>query len=1758
MKFKPLFFSYVHRKKVNLFLCLVLVLGALVGCTDLVDHDQTQRGVGTFVLLESGRTVGQTFIAHHSGLSGIEIWLEPMLEHQGEITLYLKSTIQAEDTLLVSAMPIAQVTTPGFYRFSFAPQSDSHGQDFYVFLEVTHNASPLNVAVGPGMAYLDGAGYYEHQPVDAQLAFRLIYTPQFMALDLVGAVIKGVGLMLVTGLLYVIPGWALLAWFWPGKSLSWAKMLALSVGVSLAFYPLLLLWTDFMGLHLGRLYAWLPVGGGLGALIWRYRTLRVAQVKEAFQQWLQSETVWPDVTLILLIGLIFGVRLLVVRTVDVPMWGDSYQHTVMAQLLLDNDGLFKSWQPYAPYRSLTVHFGFPLATALLSWFTNLGSVQATLLTGQIVNVLAIVTLYPLTVRIAKDNRWAGVVAVLVAGLVSPTPSVYVNWGRYAQLTGQAILPVALWFLCEAVEHKKPWRGLVLAGITLGGMVLNYYRMPFYYAVFVLAWLVGWGIPQWGKDFKSWGQGFGRLALIAGVGVLLFLPWVRYLQGGRLVYAMEAGVTQGSPAQEVLTSYRDWRALNLYVPKALVFIFAMGFGLSLVLRRWSVAFMGLWAVGWAGLVAAQLLHIPGANLMQHFAIMIALYIPVSIMIGWVIGEGLRGALCWSPRWGPIAVSALGVLVALYFGVKQIGIINPAYMLVTRPDRRAMAWIREHTPEEALFLVEGFSIYGGWSAVGADAGWWIPLLTGRDTTMPPQYAMMNEASESPDYTRRVVDLTMLLETTPPISDAGLVALCDWGITHVYIGQGQGKVGSGAVQLFSPDIFIGNGYFQQVYHQDRVYIFAFDATVCEPEALNESGVSSTQSGSHRDDFSAVVPIWPHDQPPAAHEVALFRHTFDVARSTTMPQVQLFADTRYEVWLDGRWLGRGPARFSKQTREYDVYDLEQMLPGPHLLAVLVQWAPNARRSESVTPILQVQLQDERGVIATTGNNWKAQVSDAWRKDAALVHSWGILGPTELLDLRRLPAQWMTWGYVDESWPTAVEKHTVTDAVYQPRSIAPLVEVLATPIVREMGALSPGRAVYALSPTELNYHEFEVITSTQVALEVLAWPTLSLTETVRIDNAPLLWQAAGILRPDVYRADVALVAGTHQLAFEEIPETGVTFSLSNQNIQSGAGPLTQGRHAGRRLLLAEPLRQTVGTIITTEAGINLTFEQTPAYVVLDLGRVTHGRWEANLTGAPGTIVDVGWDERLWQNRRPLPHPGSLHEAWNQTDSWVLDGTSRTVSTLDARAGRYLLLAVWGDAPVTLNNVRVYEERYPLAQRGTFTSASPLLNEIWQVGVETLYVNMTDAYADPLRERGQWWGDAHVAFYMNLAAFGDTDLFKRGLLFMAEAFDESGRPPAFAPQGGDRTLLVDYGMLWVQSVMKYWQLTEDEALLEEVYPIITTFMTYLAHHENPTTGLLDIPEGHWSQTSVVDWAASYYDRWGQSTVLNALYYKTLVDAAAVADARGDETNVRLWQAQAMTLKSQINATLYLPEVKRYALTIANDELILEAPHLIRPHPQVWALANGVVPEAQVDVVTDAMLAVLSPEPEKRNLEIYGMFWLLEALGQTGRIAEAVDIIENYYGYVLALGATTWWEHFDSHLRYAASLSHAWGGAPTWFLSHYVLGARWEGGNVWSVTPAFVGVDYARGTLPLGTYGDLTVAWQQVACKPRTVSIVAPLETHGRAIIAITPDMTQVALNGQVIWRAGVAISSNIALQANTIYVPLMGGEHHFEINAMCP
>ncbi|HET9224696.1 MAG TPA: hypothetical protein VFO07_19440, partial [Roseiflexaceae bacterium] len=810
--------------------------------------------------------------------------------------LHLRSSPQDSVDLATTSLPLAQDARPGFYRFSFAPQSDSRGHDYYARFEFA-GAGQLKIDRAAGDAYLDGALYEDDQPQDAQLTSALIYDVPRMFLGFAGQALGWLGVLLSGLLLYIIPGWALLAGLWPAaRTLPWGAKLGLAGGLSLGLYPILLLWSALLGLHAGPLYAWAPVAIGLVALVWQNRGWRPERPASAWRAWRRSAAFWPDLALMVVLALVVVTRCAAADQLDAPLWGDSYHHTLIAQLLVDNGGLFDSWQPYAEMQSLTYHFGFHSAAAVLHWLGGLAVPKAVVWAGQLLNVLAALALYPLALRVG-NSRWAGVGAVLVAGLLASMPAYYVNWGRYTQLAGQVILPAAIYLAWAAVENQQPttenreprtdnrrtaepqnqeltiadrrwssvvgrwssfdWRFFILPWVALAGLALAHYRVLIFVVLFLPALL----LVRLGRQ-PLLGMLTG-MAVLCGGAALLVLPWFARLIGGRILESLAVRLSTSASAMPAATQeYNAPIDPRLVLPTLIWLLLLLSVAWGLWRRERDVVLFGLWWLFVVLAVNPHWLGLPGTGALTNFALLIAAYIPAGVLIG----AALSWLVCWtnderrtlreqtrrqgdeetrsrsisqssglpvsrSPGWSVvgrrwsaargIALAALAAL-ALWGTAQRLGDLAVAQSaLVTRPDLRAADWIRANTPQDARFLVNSFFAYGGASVVGSDGGWWLPMTAGRQTTQPP-LLYGTERGPRPDYRLWVNALPTALQQKRVDDPEVLAMLRERGVTHIYVGQRQGRVNYSGPVALDPQQLLDSSHFRPVYHQDRVWVF------------------------------------------------------------------------------------------------------------------------------------------------------------------------------------------------------------------------------------------------------------------------------------------------------------------------------------------------------------------------------------------------------------------------------------------------------------------------------------------------------------------------------------------------------------------------------------------------------------------------------------------------------------------------------------------------------------------------------------------------------------------------------------------------------------------------------------------------------------------------------------------------------------------------------------------------------------------------
>lgn len=182
------------------------------------------------------------------------------------------------------------------------------------------------------------------------------------------------------------------------------------------------------------------------------------------------------------------------------------------------------------------------------------------------------------------------------------------------------------------------------------------------------------------------------------------------------------------------------------------------------------------------------------------------------------------------------------------------------------------------------------------------------------------------------------------------------------------------------------------------------------------------------------------------APGNMVAFRKQFEV---TTLPQkatVHLFADVRYMLWVNGRYAGRGPARFEPAAPEYDSIDVTKFLrSGSNVISILVTARISNGKTRLHEPCLTVQLTGQNGseskMICSTDATWKW--SDQTRYRQAIV-DWANI--YDVVDARVEDGDWTPPDYDDSKW-TAVQ--FVKDKAWgtlTARRIPLLLETVVTP----------------------------------------------------------------------------------------------------------------------------------------------------------------------------------------------------------------------------------------------------------------------------------------------------------------------------------------------------------------------------------------------------------------------------------------------------------------------------------------------------------------------------------------------------------------------------------------------------------------------------------------------------------------------------------------------------------------------------------------
>lgn len=878
----------------------------------------------------------------------------------------------------------------------------------------------------------------------------------------------------------------------------------------------------------------------------------------------------------------------------------------------------------------------------------------------------------------------------------------------------------------------------------------------------------------------------------------------------------------------------------------------------------------------------------------------------------------------------------------------------------------------------------------------------------------------------------------------------------------------------------------------------------------------------------------IWT-DQPPSRNATALFRYTFSLETPPEQAFLNLFADTRYRLVVNGVTVCHGPARFKREHPEFDTVDLLPFLAeGENVLAIAVNSL--ARGTFLTDPgcggllaFGRVTESGGREVEILSGDGWKALPSPA--HEPLMNELSFAVGPGEWLDLRKLPAGWETTGFDDRSWPTATRIEDQWGDP-SPRSIPPLDEREVTFDSQHNAYASKSEAPYdqycGLLDSirrETNHHLALGFLHSPKAQEVLVtnaggdfhlngeklnreprgeaparteyrasfrkgWNSVLLVTTVRTD----LWEfalripsAAGIAvhqnASPTGRKGFLFLGPLEQrpnALIRQIEQEGTAFKPDPQEWK----PVPRARQkllpaqerAWDRFHVVPELRQRA-MLQNPNLLRNLPEAYDAVTLLFDFGREVLGRPLIELTAPAGTVIDLTYSERLHDGKSDPGYQGT-----RMAERFITKRGHQIFHAMHPRGMRYLEVIIRRPPKaLEFHRVGITRALYPVESTGRFRCSDPKLERIWELGQVTQAVCMEDAYLDcPWRERGIYTGDLLVEYYTNLACFGDHALMRRSTALM---FQTQGENLLLAPcsHGLPAGRHPDYSGIAIIALWHYWARSGDLSLAREQQEVVAGVLRGLRQLEAEGLPLIDGEHLH----PYLDNAR--VERGGINFPLNAILYEAHRKGAELFALLGDGQRAEETERHAKRMRTALRKLffdsgcgLFLDRRPQDGSEVANPSAVGNILALL------FEVADRRQTPAILDFVEARMLNNFGGQNPTRTRDYhvspYFSYFALEVLYRHGRADSALRYMRRFWSYMLRRGAWSCWEFFSQ----TCSLCHAWSSAPTHYLSTRVLGIEYaEPGNPnrIRINPHATGLRWAEGVYPHPD-GPIELRWEK--------------------------------------------------------------------------
>lgn len=148
------------------------------------------------------------------------------------------------------------------------------------------------------------------------------------------------------------------------------------------------------------------------------------------------------------------------------------------------------------------------------------------------------------------------------------------------------------------------------------------------------------------------------------------------------------------------------------------------------------------------------------------------------------------------------------------------------------------------------------------------------------------------------------------------------------------------------------------------------------------------------------------------------VFRKRLEVNEPVSAANLQLFADSRYLLWINGQYVLRGPCRFNPKRPEYDIVDIQDYLrKGNNVIVVMVHTYGNAVNGRIMkhAPGLAAVLDISGKEVLRTDASWKTNDKTSYLPSP---ESWNTI--PDIIDARIDQCEWISTDFDDSLWQFA------------------------------------------------------------------------------------------------------------------------------------------------------------------------------------------------------------------------------------------------------------------------------------------------------------------------------------------------------------------------------------------------------------------------------------------------------------------------------------------------------------------------------------------------------------------------------------------------------------------------------------------------------------------------------------------------------------------------------------------------------------------